>query len=61
MSLQDTEKAIGLYQAAAAQGYANAQANLGIVYAEALGVPQDDAEAIAWYQKAAEHDILLIK
>jgi hypothetical protein len=50
----DTEKAIELYSAAAKQEYANAQVNLGIAYAEGIGVPQDDAEAIRWYQKAAD-------
>ena len=28
--------------------------NLGSIYREALGVPQDYAEAVRWYHKAAE-------
>ncbi len=31
-----------------------AQYNLGIVYYKGRGVPQDDAEAVTWYRKAAE-------
>lgn len=50
----DTAKAIELYSMAAEQEYANAQVNLGIAYAEGIGVPPDDAEAIRWYQKAAD-------
>ncbi len=38
----------------AKQGNAKAQNNLGIMYSEGLGVPQDDAEALQWYRKAAE-------
>ena len=36
------------------QGYADAQFNLGVMYDEGRGVPQDDAEAVKWYRKAAE-------
>ncbi len=38
----------------AKQGNANAQYNLGIMYENGRGVPQDDAEAVKWYRKAAE-------
>jgi TPR repeat protein len=39
----------------AEQGDAQAQFNLGVVYAYGLvGVPQDSAQALAWYRKAAE-------
>ena len=31
-----------------------AEANLGFMYQEGRGVPQDDAEAAKWYRKAAE-------
>jgi len=40
-------------QKAAAQGNANAQNNLGLMYANGRGVKQDYAQAFAWYQKAA--------
>ena len=39
---------------AAAQGYAIAQNNLGVMYDNGEGVPQDAAEALKWYRKAAE-------
>ncbi len=38
----------------AEQGLAEAQNNLGTMYAKGLGVPQDYAEAVKWYRKAAE-------
>jgi len=36
------------------QGNASAQYNLGIMYGQGQGVPQDDAEAIRWYRLAAD-------
>jgi TPR repeat protein len=39
---------------AADQGYANAQSNIGWLYHNGWGVPQDYAQAMAWYQKAAD-------
>ena len=41
-------------QDAAEQGDAAAQYNLGRMYTTGEGVPQDFAEAIAWYRQAAE-------
>ena len=38
----------------AEQGHADAQFNLGLMYAKGEGVPQDDAEAVKWYRLAAE-------
>lgn len=40
--------------ALAEQGNAEAQVNLGILYHEGRGVPQDYAQAAMWYRKAAE-------
>jgi TPR repeat protein len=40
---------------AADQGNAVAQAYLGLAYADGLGVPQDDAEAVRWYRAAGHH------
>jgi hypothetical protein len=37
----------------AAQGDADAQHNLGIMYADGIGVPQDYTKARQWYEKAA--------
>ena len=34
----------------AEQGDAGAQANLGLMYSEGRGVPEDDAEAVRWYR-----------
>ncbi len=39
---------------AAEQGDASAQFNLGDMYANGEGVPQNDAEAVRWYRSAAE-------
>ena len=36
------------------QGYAGAQNNLGLMYDNGEGVPQDDAEAVRWYRLAAD-------
>jgi TPR repeat protein len=41
------------YQKAADQGYAAAQSNLGFLYRDGHGVPQDYKQAAAWFQKAA--------
>ena len=38
----------------AEQGHALAQYNLGLMYANGEGVPQDDKEAFNWYRKSAE-------
>jgi TPR repeat protein len=38
----------------AEQGHANAQFNLGLMYSNGEGVPEDDAEAVKWSRKAAE-------
>ncbi len=38
----------------AEQGLAGAQHNLGLMYRNGQGVPQDDAEAARWYRKSAE-------
>ena len=38
----------------AKQGNAQAQFNLGLMYANGQGVRQDNAQAVQWYRKAAE-------
>ena len=40
----------------AKQGDASAQYNLGVMYADGQGVPQDDKAAVKWYRLAAEQD-----
>ena len=42
------------YRRAAEQGVADAQYNLGFMYRNGQGVPQDDKQAVDWYRKAAE-------
>jgi TPR repeat protein len=46
--------AVSWYRKAAEQGIADAQVNLGNMYASGQGVPQDYAAAVSWYRKAAE-------
>ena len=41
----------------AERGNADAQFNLGLMFAQGHGVPQDDALAAAWYRKAADQGI----
>ena len=51
---QNYAEAVRWYRKAADQGYADAQFNLGNMYAKGLGVPQDSAEAVHWYYEAAD-------
>jgi TPR repeat protein len=44
-------------KALADQGDADAQYNLGIMYDNGEGVPENDAEAVKWYRKAAEQGV----
>ncbi|MBF0460390.1 MAG: SEL1-like repeat protein [Magnetococcales bacterium] len=48
---------IGAIRKAAEQGVAGAQNNLGWMYTNGRGVPQDDKEAVNWYRKAAEQGV----
>src|SRR4029077_14206936 len=41
---------------AAEQNHPSGQSNLGVMYKEGRGVPQDDVEAVKWYRKAAEQN-----
>ncbi|HEX8873223.1 MAG TPA: tetratricopeptide repeat protein [Nitrosospira sp.] len=50
----DPEKAAAWFHRSAAQGYADAQFNLGLLYANGDGVPKDPAKAVELFQKAAE-------
>ena len=42
------------FRKAAEQGDADAQHNLGVMYGEGQGVPQDYAEALKWFRLAAD-------
>jgi TPR repeat protein len=48
-------------QKAAEQGDAEAQYNLGLMYNEGKGVPQNYFEAAKWYQKAADQGLVKAK
>ncbi len=50
----DYATALRLLRPLAEQGFAHAQAGLGIIYYNGKGVPQNHAEAAKWYRKAAE-------
>jgi len=50
---EEIDDAAALLRAAAEQGNAEAQYNLGLMYLEGLGVKQDNAEAYAWIRTAA--------
>ena len=54
---EPTPAAVAETHARAGQGDANAQYELGIMYAEGRGVPQNDAVAFAWYRQAAEQGV----
>ena len=55
---QNYEKAKEWWQKAADQGYiANAQFNLGVMYARGEGVTQDFKKAKKWWQKAADQGL----
>jgi ABC-type oligopeptide transport system ATPase subunit len=48
------DAAVPLFRAAAEQGNAYAQTNLGTCYYYGRGVPKDYGKAVEWYRKAAE-------
>lgn len=55
----DINKSVSLYKQAAEQGLREAQTNLGLIYAEGRGVPQDVGAAASLWQSAAQagHDM----
>ena len=50
---QDYQEAVKWFRLAAAQGHANAQNDLGLMYATGQGVPQDYVRAHMWFSLAA--------
>ena len=50
----DYATAMQLFRPLADQGNAIAQFNLGVMYQDGKGVPQDYVEAIKWYRRAAD-------
>ena len=55
----DYETAYRLWKPLAEQGVTIAQYNLGCMHHEGRGVPQDYAEAMRWYRKAAEQELAI--
>jgi hypothetical protein len=51
---KDYRTAFTGFKKLAEQGDADAQYNLGFMFANGRGVPKDDRQAVAWYRKAAE-------
>ena len=52
----DAATALKLWQPLAEAGNAEAQVDLGVLYARGEGVTQDFAAALAWYRKAADQN-----
>jgi TPR repeat protein len=50
----DYETSMRLFRPLAEEGDTDAQANLGFMYQNGQGIPQDDKQAVAWYRKAAD-------
>jgi uncharacterized protein len=48
---------VSWYRKAAEQGDAHAQFNLGVMYADGIGVPQDAVQAYMWYNLAAAQGV----
>jgi len=53
----DYATALKEFRPLAAQGHVLSQNNLGAMYFDGRGVPQDDAEAVKWYRLAAAQGI----
>ena len=51
---KDDAEAIKWYRLAAAQGIAQAQTNIGVMYAQGQGVAQDNVRAYMWFEVVAE-------
>jgi TPR repeat protein len=53
----DYATAMRLWHPLADQGFASAQSNIGLMYAEGRGVARDHAAAANWFRKAAEQGV----
>ena len=51
---RDDYDAVKWFRKAAAQGHAESQYSLGVMYENGRGVMKDESEAAKWYRKAAE-------
>lgn len=50
----DYQAALTEWRPLADQGHSSAQLNLGVMYDNGEGVPQDDSEAAKWFRLAAD-------
>ena len=50
----DVNEAVGWFEKSASRGYAPAQVNLAVIYANGWGVPQNYGVALRWLREAAE-------
>lgn len=48
------DRAVAIWKGLAEKGDPQAQFNLGLMYHSGLGLAQSEAEAVKWYQKAAD-------
>jgi len=55
----DFAEAVRWYRLAANRGDATSQLNLGFMYDEGKGVPENNVEAARWYRKAAEQGLAI--
>ena len=53
----DFKTALAEWTPLAEQGDSDAQSNLGLMYSNGWGVPENDKTAVKWYTKAAEQGI----
>ena len=53
----DFETALGKIKPLAEGGHAEAQYNLGLIYANGHGVARDDGAAAKWYEQAARQEL----
>ena len=53
-AIKGDAKALAELRGRAEKGEADAQFNLGFMYANGLGVTKDEVEAVKWYRKSAD-------
>jgi len=53
-ALQNYEKAVSLFQAAADKNNADGEYYMAVAYLNGFGVPKDEAQAAAWFKRSAD-------
>jgi TPR repeat protein len=56
---KDYAKALDLFNRADEYGHAEAQCQIGIMYAKGLGVTKDYTQAVSWFTKAHENRVTI--